>query len=301
MSDGGTRRIDIEEYGDATVVRFIDRRILDETNIQIIGIQLAGLVDEDGRRKIVIDFNDVEYLSSAALGKLITLDKKVRAAKGHLRLCSIRPEIYEVFKITKLDKVFNIFDDPEKARRRRSAAATHHFTSPTLVRMSIRPTPMASRHPRPPQPGVARNNDRGSPLPVEEFAVSIPSDTAEGLQVQERIVAILESMNYPERDVFGIRLALEEALVNAIKHGNRLDANKRVHVNCRIARDVIRIEIEDEGAGFRLEDVPDPTQDDNLERPCGRGIMLMKHFLNCVQYNDLGNKVLLEKCRDADA
>lgn len=115
MPEGGTRRIDIEDVGDVTVVRFVDRRILDENNIQIIGNQLAGLVDEDGRRKIVIDFNDVEYLSSAALGKLITLDKKVRAAKGKLRLCGIRPEIYEVFKITRLDKVFSIFDDPDKA------------------------------------------------------------------------------------------------------------------------------------------------------------------------------------------
>ena len=132
---------------------------------------------------------------------------------------------------------------------------------------------------------------------VEEFAVSIPSDTAEGLQVQERIVAILENMNYPDRDVFGIRLALEEALVNAIKHGNQMADDKQVHVRCSIAYDLIRIEIEDEGDGFQLDDVPDPTDDVNLERPSGRGIMLMKHFLNCVEYNEAGNKVLLEKSR----
>lgn len=115
MSDGGTRRIDIEEVGEATIVRFVDKRILDETNIQIIGSQLAGLVDDDGRRKIVLDFSHVEYLSSAALGKLITLDKKIKAVKGKLRLCGIRPEIHEVFKITRLDKIFTICDDQEKA------------------------------------------------------------------------------------------------------------------------------------------------------------------------------------------
>lgn len=115
MTESGTRRIDIEEVGDVTVVRFVDKRILDETNIQIIGNQLFGLVDEDGRDKIVLDFSNVEYLSSAALGKLITLDKKVKAARGKLRLCGIRPEIYEVFAITRLNKVFNIFDDQEKA------------------------------------------------------------------------------------------------------------------------------------------------------------------------------------------
>ncbi|MBW3538832.1 MAG: STAS domain-containing protein [Planctomycetes bacterium] len=115
MSSGGHRRLDIEEVGDVTVARFIDKKILDETNIQIIGNQLFGLVDEDKRGKIVLDFSNVEYLSSAALGKLITMDKKVKAAKGKLRLCSIRPDIYEVFAITKLNKLFDIHENQEKA------------------------------------------------------------------------------------------------------------------------------------------------------------------------------------------
>lgn len=115
MSTGGQRRLDIEEMGDVTIAKFIDKKILDETNIQIIGNQLFGLIDEDGRAKIILDFSGVEYLSSAALGKLITMDKKSKAAKAKLRLCSIRPEIYEVFAITKLNKLFSIFDDQEKA------------------------------------------------------------------------------------------------------------------------------------------------------------------------------------------
>jgi anti-sigma B factor antagonist len=115
MSTGGHRRLDIEEVGDVTVAKFIDKKILDQTNIQIIGNQLFGLVDEDGRDKIVLDFSNVEYLSSAALGKLITMDKKVKAAKGKLRLCSIRPDIYEVFAITKLNKLFVIDEDQEKS------------------------------------------------------------------------------------------------------------------------------------------------------------------------------------------
>ena len=115
MASGGHRRLDIEEVGDVTVAKFIDKKILDETNIQIIGNQLFGLVDEDGRAKIVLDFSNVEYLSSAALGKLITLDKKVKATRGKLRLCSIRPDIYEVFAITKLNKLFEIHENQEKA------------------------------------------------------------------------------------------------------------------------------------------------------------------------------------------
>jgi anti-sigma B factor antagonist len=105
------RRIDAEEIGDVTVVRFLDRRILDEQNIQTIGEQLFALVDDDRRSKILLDFGSVEYLSSAALGKLLNLNKKVDKVQGQLRLCRIKPEILEVFQITRLDKVFSIFDD----------------------------------------------------------------------------------------------------------------------------------------------------------------------------------------------
>ncbi|HVW02574.1 MAG TPA: STAS domain-containing protein [Planctomycetaceae bacterium] len=111
----GQRRLDIEEINDVTIARFIDKKILDEGNIQIIGNQLFGMIDTDGRRKIVLDFTNVEYLSSAALGKLITLEKKVKAAKGKLRLCNIRPDIYEVFVITRLNKLFDIRDTQEQA------------------------------------------------------------------------------------------------------------------------------------------------------------------------------------------
>ncbi len=115
MAAGSHRRLDIEEIGDVTIAKFIDKKILDETNIQIVGNQLFGLVDEDARLKIVLDFVNVEYLSSAALGKLITMDKKVKAAKGRLRLCNIRPDIYEVFAITKLNKLFRIYDNQDQA------------------------------------------------------------------------------------------------------------------------------------------------------------------------------------------
>ena len=111
----GHRRLDIEESGDVTIAKFVDKKILDEGNIQIIGNQLFALVEDEGRKKIILDFSNVEYLSSAALGKLITMDKKVKAAKGKLRLCTVRPDIYEVFAITKLNKLFDMQDTLEKA------------------------------------------------------------------------------------------------------------------------------------------------------------------------------------------
>ena len=110
-----SQRLDIEEVGDVTVAKFVDKKILDEANIQAIGANLFALIDEDGRKKVVLDFSIVEYLSSAALGKLITLDKKAKAAKSKLRLCCIKPEIYEVFEITRLNKIFDIKATQEDA------------------------------------------------------------------------------------------------------------------------------------------------------------------------------------------
>src|ERR671923_1144530 len=93
------RRLEVEDIGDVTVVNFVDKKILDEQNIQIIGDQLFSLVDESGRRKLLLNFGNVEYLSSAALGKLVALNKKLQAAGGRLILCNIAPQIYEVFEI----------------------------------------------------------------------------------------------------------------------------------------------------------------------------------------------------------
>src|SRR6516165_8106742 len=109
------RRLEVEDIGDVTVVSFTDRKILDEQNIQIIGDQLFGLVDELGRKKLLLNFGNVEYMSSAALGKLITLNKKLQAVNGRLILCNIDPQIYEVFEITKLNKLFNIQKEEQAA------------------------------------------------------------------------------------------------------------------------------------------------------------------------------------------
>ena len=109
------RRIDVSKVGDVTVVKFIDKKILDEASIQELGLELFGLIEQLNRKSILLNFTDVEFLSSAALGKLITLDRKVKAAKGRLKMSNIRPEIFEVFQITKLNKVFDIRSDEAEA------------------------------------------------------------------------------------------------------------------------------------------------------------------------------------------
>lgn len=109
------RRLETLEVGDVTVVRFVDRKILDESNIQQLGNELFRLVEEDKKKKLLLNFANVEFLSSGALGKLITLDKKVKANAGVLKLSNIRPEIYDVFAITRLNKLFDIKADEAAA------------------------------------------------------------------------------------------------------------------------------------------------------------------------------------------
>jgi serine/threonine-protein kinase RsbW len=134
--------------------------------------------------------------------------------------------------------------------------------------------------------------DPGQPPPVE---VEIPSDPAEARRIQDQIEQLLQSSRAPDHDVFSIRLALEEALVNAIKHGNQMDRSKKVHVAYRLVADRFEVHVTDEGTGFDPSDVPDPTAFENLERPCGRGLMLMRHYMTEVTFNSRGNSVRMSK------
>ena len=110
-----TQRIDVTKTGDVSVVTFRDRKILDEAAIQELGSELFALVEVDNRKTILLDFAGVEFLSSAALGKLITFDRKVKTSKGRLKMCGIAPGILEVFQVTKLNKGFDIRPDAGEA------------------------------------------------------------------------------------------------------------------------------------------------------------------------------------------
>ena len=128
---------------------------------------------------------------------------------------------------------------------------------------------------------------------------TIPSELEAGHRVLEELLGKLELEGWSSRDFFGLRLALEEAVVNAIKHGNRLDASKCVHVVCRSTKEKVWIHVSDGGPGFDPEAVPDCTDSEHIEIPNGRGIMLMRNFMSHVEYNDCGNAVTMEKLRPA--
>jgi anti-sigma B factor antagonist len=109
------RHLDVDEIGGVTVIHFHDHKIIEDINIQELGQEMFRLIEVDGREKLLLNFSSVDFLSSAALGKLITLDKKMKAHGGTLKLTNIRPEIYEVFTITKLTRLFDIKDDEADA------------------------------------------------------------------------------------------------------------------------------------------------------------------------------------------
>src|SRR6476660_1334245 len=95
------RRLEVEDIGDVTVINFVDKEILDEQNIQVIGEQLFSLVDQEGRRKLLLSFGNVEQFHHSAFGKLISLYKKLQVVGGQLILCNVDPRIDALFKITK--------------------------------------------------------------------------------------------------------------------------------------------------------------------------------------------------------
>jgi serine/threonine-protein kinase RsbW len=119
-------------------------------------------------------------------------------------------------------------------------------------------------------------------------------------EVAPAVLAVLAAMvqnGYPEKEVFGACLATEEALVNALKHGNQSDPAKRVRMRFRVDAERVFVQVADEGNGFDRERVPDPQAADNLERPSGRGLLLMRSYMTWVRYNRRGNIVTLCKYR----
>lgn len=122
-----------------------------------------------------------------------------------------------------------------------------------------------------------------------------PSKLSEVPAAQQAIVNAAKTAGFGDKALFAIRLALDEALTNAVRHGNASDPSKNVTVEFTPAPQHFSITIEDEGPGFVPDDIPDPTAEENLGRPHGRGVMLMRAYMTDVQFNDRGNRVTLIK------
>lgn len=129
----------------------------------------------------------------------------------------------------------------------------------------------------------------------------LPSERGASRHIMEELLDQLASHGWPQADVFAIHLAVEEAITNAIVHGNKLDESKTVHVACCVSPKLVRIEVTDQGPGFDSKSIPDCTLEERLDVPNGRGVMLMRSFMTRLEYNAKGNQVLMEKQRDAEA
>ena len=125
----------------------------------------------------------------------------------------------------------------------------------------------------------------------------LPTDLSAVRETEREVLGCLRDLGYDDDHLFAVRLALEEALVNAMKHGNAFDPNRSVHVWYRASPERVEIRVADEGGGFDPTSVPDPTADENLERPCGRGIMLMRCYMDEVAFSPEGNQVSMVKRR----
>jgi len=127
----------------------------------------------------------------------------------------------------------------------------------------------------------------------KRLSITSTGDAASG--VCSELLSAVEAAGFGKEAVFGIHLAIEEAVTNAVKHGNGLDLDKHVRIECVIEEDKFDIVVTDEGEGFSPCAVPDPRDAENLEKPSGRGVLLMKSYMDVVEFNEKGNRVHMVK------
>jgi anti-anti-sigma factor len=105
------RWLEVEQIGDVTVVRFTHRGVLMGAAVELVGEQLLSLVEDEGRRQLVLNLGNVRSMDSAMLGKLLMLNKRVLASNGRFKLCQVTSELYEVFEAAKLPQLVGIYDE----------------------------------------------------------------------------------------------------------------------------------------------------------------------------------------------
>jgi len=143
--------------------------------------------------------------------------------------------------------------------------------------------------------GQPRKPRRGEISANGTMKFVIDSDPSQQRDIQKRILDAIEEAGYSADSLFAVKISLEEALINAIKHGNKLDAAKKVHVEATVTPDETEIIVEDEGPGFNRAEVPDPTAEENLLKCSGRGILLMETYMDRVEYSKSGRRVRMIK------
>ncbi|MEM6473682.1 MAG: ATP-binding protein [Planctomycetota bacterium] len=140
-----------------------------------------------------------------------------------------------------------------------------------------------------------------TPVDSWTFRREIQSDTSVGSGLVNGLIDEMTRREWPATDLFRTQLAYEEAIVNAIRHGNRSDEEKKVVVEMVCGLDEVSITITDEGEGFDPSTIPDPRSEELLEVPGGRGVLLITEIMDDVQFNDRGNQIRMLKRRSEDS
>ena len=126
----------------------------------------------------------------------------------------------------------------------------------------------------------------------------VESKAAAVVDVCRQILTKLEANNFGKDDIFAVHLTLEEAFLNAVKHGNKLDPTKKVRVDYSVDSEKVEISITDEGNGFTPDSVADPRFGEGLYEPGGRGLLLMNSYMDTVKYNEKGNSVYMVRYKE---
>lgn len=128
--------------------------------------------------------------------------------------------------------------------------------------------------------------------------IAVASTSSAINEVCDGILPKLKVHKFSEEDIFAVHLALEEALINAIKHGNKMDPKKSVKIDYSVTSDKVEISMTDEGPGFDPETVPDPRLGENLYKNEGRGLLLMHAYMDEVEFNKNGNCVRIARYKE---
>jgi len=130
------------------------------------------------------------------------------------------------------------------------------------------------------------------------YSIVVKSKPSAIVKVCEQVLSKLEANGFDKDDIFAVHLALEEAFLNAVKHGNKMDPTKEVKVDYSVGLDKIEISMTDQGEGFEPASVADPRFGEGLYKPGGRGLLLMNSYMDMVKFNERGNGLYMVRYKE---
>ena len=142
---------------------------------------------------------------------------------------------------------------------------------------------------------MVQNMVSNKPISQSMIIASVPSAVSD---VRKPLLAKLEANNFSQENIFAIHLALEEAFLNAVRHGNKMDPAKKIKIDYLIDADKVEISMTDDGNGFDPKAVPDPRCGENLYKAGGRGLFLIESYMDVVEFNEHGNSVRMIKYKE---